>query len=147
MISLFEQWKFEKIKYDNFNFENFKTEFVIDLHLASLRHFDIRIRNNDILESWATQKLEKLLDGEQDKIQLFRQPDHDLSWLTFKGPIPKGEYGAGEVKIWDKGKCNILSQKDNVIVVQFFGKHISGIFNIVKIDKKNYLMSKNKSSR
>ena len=132
--------------FETFNFNKFNTEFVIDLHYASLRHFDIRIRNGNILESWATQKLENLLDNSQDKIQLFKQPDHDLSWLTFKGSIPKDEYGGGEVFIWDKGKCKILSQKDKVIVIQFFGKQINGVFNIIKIDEKNYLMSKSKKN-
>lgn len=75
--------------------------FVIQEHHASRLHFDLRLEHDGVLVSWA---LPKGVPDTGGKNHLAVQTeDHPLDYLTFHGTIPKGEYGAGEMTIWDTG--------------------------------------------
>ncbi|MGF9650326.1 ATP-dependent DNA ligase [Pseudarthrobacter oxydans] len=75
--------------------------FVIQEHHASRLHFDLRLEHDGVLVSWA---LPKGVPESGGKNHLAVQTeDHPLDYLTFQGTIPKGEYGAGEMTIWDTG--------------------------------------------
>ncbi|MFF1252075.1 ATP-dependent DNA ligase [Pseudarthrobacter sp. NPDC058329] len=75
--------------------------FVIQEHHASRLHFDLRLEHDGVLVSWA---LPKGVPESGGKNHLAVQTeDHPLDYLTFHGTIPKGEYGAGEMTIWDTG--------------------------------------------
>ncbi|WP_045732073.1 ATP-dependent DNA ligase [Pseudarthrobacter chlorophenolicus] len=75
--------------------------FVIQEHHASRLHWDLRLEHEGVLASWA---LPKGVPESGGKNHLAVQTeDHPMDYLTFHGTIPKGEYGAGEMTIWDTG--------------------------------------------
>jgi DNA ligase D-like protein (predicted 3'-phosphoesterase) len=113
------------------------SKFVIHDHYASHHHFDLRIKKGNKLSSWALPKAH-VPEKDGEKILAVRTPDHDLYWMTFKGEIPKGEYGAGTVDIYDTGKCVIYKWSSN-IVVKFEGKKTKGYYSLIKTKGDNYL--------
>ncbi len=106
-----------------------KPIFVIQEHWASHHHFDFRLEAFGVLKSWAVPKGPPEVPGE--KRLAVEVEDHPLSYAKFHGTIPKGEYGGGEVEIWDKGywtpPANIKQQlKKGHLEVELHGKKLKG---------------------
>ena len=68
--------------------------------------------------------------------------DHPLDYAFFEGEIPKGQYGAGTVKLWDRGTYTVTSWGDKEIEIRIDGKKIKGVYALIRIANKNWLIFK-----
>ncbi|WP_028123831.1 DNA ligase D [Epilithonimonas tenax] len=122
-----------------------KLKFVIQRHAASRLHYDFRLEMDGVLKSWAIPKGPSL--NPSDKRLAMMVEDHPYDYRTFEGSIPKGNYGAGEVEIWDegtyepiekvKGKTDDLAMRAELhkqsLKFILHGKKLKGEFALVKI--------------
>jgi len=107
-----------------------KLIFVIHDHFAQNHHHDLRLEKDGVLKSWAVPKLTPLKTGE--KHLAIQVEDHPLEYADFKGTIPKGEYGAGDVKIFDKGIYNIVHETKNSLEINIQGKKVKGVYALIQ---------------
>lgn len=111
--------------------------FVIHEHHARKLHWDLRLELNNVLKSWALPKEPPLKKGV--KRLAIQTADHPLDYANFEGEIPKGFYGAGLVKIWDKGVYKLVKANEKKIVFELKGKKIKGKYCLVKFKDDNWL--------
>ena len=121
--------------------------FVVQRHDASRLHYDFRLERDGALASWAVPKGVPLEPGTQHLA--VHVEDHPLSYATFEGEIPKGNYGAGTVEIWDSGTYELVEEKPNDgLTVHLKGERLNGLWTLVPAklggDPKNWLIVKKK---
>lgn len=137
-----------------------KLRFVVQRHAASHLHYDFRLEMDGVLKSWAVPKGPSL--NPEDKRLAMMVEDHPFEYRTFEGSIPKGNYGAGEVEIWDEGTYapvhKVKTKSDDAVMqaelnsesLKFVlsGKKLKGEFALVKIknskDDNAWLLIKHK---
>lgn len=122
--------------------------FVVQKHAASHLHYDFRLEMDGVLKSWAIPKGPSM--NPADKRLAIMVEDHPYSYKDFEGTIPEGNYGAGNVIVWDNGTY-ILADKDELEEedhkLQFDlqkghlsfilnGKKLKGEFALVKLKTK-----------
>jgi len=121
--------------------------FVVHKHSASHLHYDLRLELDGVLKSWAIPKRPNL-DPDEKRLAMMVE-DHPLDYGSFEGIIPKGNYGAGTVMIWDEGSYHAAHHEDRAesedalkeglekghISIVFDGKRLKGEFALVKIKR------------
>ncbi|HEY3551986.1 MAG TPA: DNA ligase D [Gaiellaceae bacterium] len=117
--------------------------FVVQRHDARRLHYDFRLERDGVLASWAVPKGVPLAPGEQHLA--VHVEDHPLEYGSFEGEIPKGNYGAGTVEIWDRGTYELLEEKrDGGLTVRLHGERLDGTWALVPAhlsgDEKNWLI-------
>jgi DNA ligase D-like protein (predicted 3'-phosphoesterase) len=119
--------------------EDKSTIFVVQEHQARRLHYDLRLSREGILKSWAVPK------GIPEKHGLKRlaiqTEDHPLEYSEFEGSIPQGQYGAGTVKIWDKGSYKLKIWKEDMIEFLLKGGRLNGKYVLVKLKKASQKLS------
>jgi bifunctional non-homologous end joining protein LigD len=124
--------------------------FVVQRHDARRLHYDFRLERDGVLASWAVPKGVPLEPGEQHLA--VHVEDHPLDYATFAGEIPKGNYGAGTVEIWDHGTYELLEEKkDGGLTVRLHGKRLEGTWALVPAhlsgDEKNWLILRKRDDK
>lgn len=117
-------------------FKKLQNRFVVQEHHATHLHYDFRLEMDGVLKSWAVPK------GPPEKISekrlAMQVEDHPVDYINFQGVIPQGLYGAGKVKIWDKGKFELLNRTANMIELVLKGRRLKGRYTLVKVKNPKF---------
>jgi bifunctional non-homologous end joining protein LigD len=105
--------------------------FVIQEHSATRLHWDLRLERNGVLVSWAVPK--GLPETPKDNRFAAATEDHPLEYLDFEGEIPKGQYGAGTMKIWDRGTYECLKWEPRKVEVALHGERLDARYALFPI--------------
>lgn len=115
------------------------SEFVVQQHHATALHHDVRLEmmNGDVpvLVSWAVPKGLPRRRGERHLA--IRTEDHPMKYATFAGSIPEGEYGGGEVRIFDHGSYELVGRTDDRLTFRLRGERLAGIWHLVHTGPMN----------
>lgn len=129
-------------------------KFVIQEHHARRLHYDFRLERDGVLVSWAVPK--NLPETPSVNHLAVHTEDHPMEYLTFAGEIPKGEYGGGEVYVWDTGTYETEKFHDNApdgpdkggeVIVTLHGEKIEGRYALIQTDGKNWLAHRMKDQQ
>jgi bifunctional non-homologous end joining protein LigD len=156
----------EKRKFDETSEPKGKTKkskdklvFVIQRHAASRLHYDFRLEMEGVLKSWAVPKGPSL--DPKDKRLAMMVEDHPYDYKDFEGNIPEGNYGAGQVEVWDSGTYEPLDESSQLsdekellkelkagsLKFILHGKKLKGEFALVKMknaENNSWLLIKHK---
>jgi DNA ligase D-like protein (predicted 3'-phosphoesterase) len=127
------------------NLKSKSSIFVIQEHDARRLHYDLRLEKNGVLKSWAVPK--GIPENSRQRRLALETEDHPLEYANFAGIIPEGQYGAGTVKIWDKGSYETKIWEDSKIEVTLNGQRLKGRYILVRLKKagdKDWLLLKGK---
>jgi len=127
-----------------------KHRFVCQEHHASNLHFDFRLEIGGVLKSWSLRKGPSM-DPDVRRLAVPTE-DHPVEYLKFQGDIPKGNYGAGAHRIWDKGSYKLLDGNDaeeqfekGKFKFDLDGEKLKGSFNLFRLgDREQWLLVKGK---
>lgn len=107
--------------------------FVIQEHFARAHHFDFRLERDGVFKSWAVPKGIPTKPGV--KRLAVEVEDHPLEWGKFEGEVPPGEYGAGTVRVWDRGTYESHEWQPNRIGFVLRGEKLWGRYELVRFKR------------
>ena len=107
--------------------------FVVQEHHATRLHWDLRLEHDGVLASWAIPN--GIPADPKDNRLAVRTEDHPLEYLEFHGEIPKGQYGAGTMEIWDQGTFDVHKWEERKVEVTFHGERLNGRYGLFPIGK------------
>jgi bifunctional non-homologous end joining protein LigD len=105
--------------------------FVVQEHHATRLHWDLRLEHDGVLASWAIPNGIPP-DPAENRLAVHTE-DHPLEYLDFQGQIPAGEYGAGTMRIWDRGTFELHKWEPRKVEVSFHGERLTGRYGLFPI--------------
>jgi bifunctional non-homologous end joining protein LigD len=112
--------------------------FVIQEHNARRLHWDLRLEHDGVLVSWA---LPRGVPRHPDENRLaVHTEDHPLEYLDFHGEIPKGEYGAGTMEVWDRGTYEAEKFREGEVIATFHGERLNGRYALFSTRGNDWLI-------
>ncbi|MGV9636904.1 ATP-dependent DNA ligase [Nocardia rhamnosiphila] len=112
--------------------------FVVHEHHARRLHWDVRLEREGVLVSWAVPKGPP--DSPRQNRLAVHTEDHPLEYLDFHGTIPSGEYGAGEMSVWDTGTYRAEKWRDDEVIVVLRGTRLNGRYALIRTEGDQWLM-------
>lgn len=114
--------------------------FVVHEHHATRLHWDLRLEHDGALASWAVPN--GIPQDPKQNRKAVQTEDHPLSYLDFEGVIPKGNYGAGKISVWDRGTYTLEKWRKDEVIVVFHGEQLRGKYVLFQAGKegKDWLM-------
>ena len=109
--------------------------FVVHEHHARQLHYDFRLELNGVLRSWAVPKGPPLHPGERRLAVAVE--DHPLDYIDFAGTLPAGQYGAGTVRIWDRGTYSLETSRPDELKFTLHGQKLQGQYVLVRLKRRN----------
>ena len=117
-----------------------RARFVIQEHHARRLHWDLRLERDGALASWAIPN--GIPQDPKDNRKAVHTEDHPIEYIDFEGDIPKGEYGAGTMKVWDSGTYECHKWRDDEAIVTFHGRRVKGRYALFRAgdDPKDWMI-------
>jgi bifunctional non-homologous end joining protein LigD len=112
--------------------------FVIQEHHARALHWDFRLEHDGVLVSWALPKGVPQ-DPKVNHLAVHTE-DHPMDYGSFEGTIPAGEYGGGDVQIWDRGHFDLVKWRPKEVMVDLHGSRVSGRYVLFPTNGKNWMI-------
>jgi bifunctional non-homologous end joining protein LigD len=107
--------------------------FVVQEHSARRLHWDLRLEHEGVAASWAIPN--GIPEDPKENRKAVHTEDHPLEYLEWEGEIPKGEYGAGTMKIWDSGTYELEKWEPGKVMVNFDGERLQGRYALFRAGK------------
>jgi bifunctional non-homologous end joining protein LigD len=108
--------------------------FVVHEHHARRLHWDLRLERDGVLASWAIPN--GIPDDPKRNRKAIHVEDHPLDYIGFHGEIPAGNYGAGEVSIWDHGTYTLEKWRRDEVIVVFAGERLRGRYALFQAGRE-----------
>ena len=112
--------------------------FVIQEHHARRLHWDVRLERDGVLVSWAVPK--GVPDDPAVNHLAVHTEDHPLEYGSFEGEIPRGQYGAGSMTIWDSGRYETLKWAKDEVKIRLHGQRVTGGYTLFQTGGKQWMM-------
>ena len=112
--------------------------FVIQEHHARRLHWDLRLERDGVLASWALPR--GVPPAPKDNRLAVRTEDHPVEYLHFHGDIPRGQYGAGTMTIWDSGTYVAEKFTDEKVEIELRGERVQGRYALFPTKGKNWMI-------
>src|SRR5436305_1972395 len=115
-----------------------RPRFVVQEHHARALHWDFRLERDGVLVSWALPK--GVPPDPRTNHLAVPTEDHPMSYIDFAGEIPKGNYGAGTVKLWDRGAYEVHKWEPREVMVTLHGERVQGRYVLFKTGPKAWMI-------